>query len=350
MAMQWLTYALYVLGALIAIRVVMALVRLIWGVESQLKIAAKSHERPHLIVSKNLIWRDPDGVEDLDLEHGPGGREGVPRPPFRFLKEHEKGSSPCVSVLDANDRTWRVKWGDEVQSETFASRLIWAAGYFAETNFFVPEGAIEDVPENLGRARECIAGDCKFENARFELDEEKTIKLFDEHGWAWNDNPFLGTHELHGLKIMIMLTSNWDNKDVRDVARGSNTAIFYYALPDGTREAHYLIIDWGASMGKWGEVMSRAKWDAEGFAAQTPQFVTRTADGSIQWGYSGQRTADAVEGISVNDIRWLCRYLGRIRDEQIRQALRAAGASPREIAAFSTALRDRIAQLQEISR
>ena len=56
------------------------------------------------------------------------------------------------------------------------------------------------------------------------------VKHFDAHGWAWHDNPFVGTHELNGLKILMMLVSNWDNKDVRDVARGSNTAIFEYPL------------------------------------------------------------------------------------------------------------------------
>ena len=53
---------------------------------------------------------------------------------------------------------------------------------------------------------------------------------FDEHSWAWNENPFVESHELNGLKILLMLLSNWDNKDVRDIARGSNTAIFEYRV------------------------------------------------------------------------------------------------------------------------
>jgi hypothetical protein len=99
-----------------------------------------------------------------------------------------------------------------------------------ETAYFLPTGHIDGVTE-LGRARECVGEDCQFKDARFELDEAGVTKLFDEHGWAWDDNPFVGSRELNGLKIMLMLTSNWDNKDVRDVARGSNTAVFEYALP-----------------------------------------------------------------------------------------------------------------------
>jgi hypothetical protein len=30
-------------------------------------------------------------------------------------------------------------------------------------------------------------------------------KMFEEHSWAWNDNPFLGTRELNGLKVIKLL-------------------------------------------------------------------------------------------------------------------------------------------------
>ena len=83
---------------------------------------------------------------------------------------------------------------------------------------------------DLRRAKDCIDEQHRFTDARFELSEPGVVKHFDAHGWAWHDNPFVGTHELNGLKILMMLVSNWDNKDVRDVARGSNTAIFEYRL------------------------------------------------------------------------------------------------------------------------
>src|SRR4051794_25932730 len=66
-----------------------------------------------LRASHHRLWRDPGHVEELSLEHGPGGSEGVPAPPFRFLEEHTTGSQPCVSVRDARGRRWRVKWGHE---------------------------------------------------------------------------------------------------------------------------------------------------------------------------------------------------------------------------------------------
>src|SRR5918997_4831775 len=283
-------------------------VYLFWWAKSRYQLLT-AKERP-LRARKVSLWHDPGDVGRLDFGGGYGGRERVPKPPFRFVEEHDTGSNPCMSVHDARDLRWRVKWGDEVKSETFATRLAWAAGYHVEAAYYVAEGHI-DGAENLGRARTCVAEDFSFRDARFELDEEGVRKLFDEHGWSWDDNPFVGTRELSGLKIMLMLTSNWDNKDVRDVARGSNTAVFEYALAGGLIEARYLIIDWGASMGKWGSNLFRSKWDAAGYEAQTPEFVAGVENGIVQWNYIGQRTAEARDNISVADVRWLCQYICR---------------------------------------
>jgi hypothetical protein len=332
-----------VVYSLIATCAIIASVYLSWWLRSLFMLRAV--ERRRVRAGRRSIWADPDEIELLDFASGAGGQDGAPLPPFRFVAEHATGSSPCLSVEDARRRTWRVKWGDEVRSETFASRIAWACGYFVERCYYVAEGRIEGEYE-LGRARGCVGDDCTFTDARFELDEAGVRKLFDEHGWSWDDNPFTGTRELAGLKIILMLTSNWDNKDVRDVARGSNTAIFEHRLEDGTIEARYLIIDWGASMGRWGDPFTRSKWDCEGYAAQTPQFVTRADDGSLRWGYVGQRTDDATEGITIADAHWLYRYLSRITDDQLRAGLHASGATDEETECFTRAIRERIEQLR----
>jgi hypothetical protein len=321
-------------------------VYLFWWAKSRYQILT-ARERP-LRTRKVSLWSDPGDVGRLDFTAGPGGRERVPKPPFRFVEEHATGSNPCMSVHDARDLRWRVKWGDEVKSETFATRLAWAAGYHVEAAYYVAEGHIQGA-ENLGRARTCVAEDFSFRDARFELDEEGVRKLFDEHGWSWDDNPFVGTRELAGLKVLLMLVSNWDNKDVRDVARGSNTAIFEHRLPDGSTEARYLIIDWGASMGKSGSPLTRTKWDCEGFASQNAGFVRGVKDGVVQWGYTGQRTDEATEGIKVGDVRWLYSYLGRVTDGQLREGLLASGATREEADCFTRALRGRIEQLGRVA-
>ena len=299
-----------------------------------------------LAAVRHVLWRDPGDVETRDLRHGPGGPEFQPEPPFTFIKEHTRGSQPCVSVRDGRGRTWRVKWGDEVRSESFTVRFVWAVGYFTEVTHFIDEGTIDGAAD-LQRARACIDDHGCFREARFELDDPGVKKMFEEHGWAWNDNPFLGTRELHGLKILVMLLSNWDTKDRRDVARGSNTAIFEYTLPGGIREARYLITDWGGSMGRWGgNIVTRGRWDPAGFEDQTPEFITSAQEGLVSFGYTGQRTEDVAAGITVEDVRWLCRYVCRLTDAQIVDALRASGGSEEEAARFSAALRTRIEQLR----
>jgi hypothetical protein len=224
-------------------------------------------------------------------------------------------------------------------------RLVWACGYYAETTYFIHRGTIEDA-SNLQRAKTCIADDCSFGEARFELDDPAVRKLFEEHSWAWNDNPFVGTPQLNGLKVLVMLLADWDTKDRRDVARGSNTAIFEYRAGRWRREARYLITDWGGSMGRWGgNIVTRGRWDPGGFEAQNPEFVTGIDEGMVRFGYVGQRTADVATGISVEDVRWLCRYLGALTDAQLRAALLASGASAEEADQFIRAIRDRINQL-----
>jgi hypothetical protein len=318
-------------------------VRLIWLAIGAYKINRAGPRR--LLTSRHVIWRDPGHVDRLDVINGPGGPGGAPAAPFPFIEEHSTGSQPCVSITDARGRRWRVKWGNEVRAENFAVRLAWACCYFAETTYFVDEGIIEDA-RDLQRARVCIDQDCRFREARFELDDPDIRKMFEEHSWAWNDNPFVGTRELHGLKVIVMLLSNWDTKDRRDVARGSNTAIFEHELSRWRHEARYLITDWGGSMGRWGgNIVTRGRWDPEGFAAQTPQFVTGVQDGMVLFGYAGQRTADMSGGIRLKDVRWLYRYLGRLTDAQLRDALLASGGSKGDANSFVASLRERIEQI-----
>jgi hypothetical protein len=251
-----------------------------------------------------------------------------------------------VSVRDAARREWRVKWGHEVHTEVFGTRLAWALGYFAEPTYFVGSGTIEGT-RDLRRAKACIDEQHRFTDARFELSEPGVERHFDAHGWAWHENPFVGTHELNGLKILMMLVSNWDNKDVRDVARGSNTAIFEYRLPNHEREARYLIIDWGAALGAWGSnVIQRGRWDPEAFAGQNQQFVTGVEGDIVQFGYQGQRTADVAANITRADVAWFLRVADCLTDDHFRAALRASGANREEIDLFTAALRARLDQLR----
>jgi hypothetical protein len=294
---------------------------------------------------KPVIWADPGAVERLDFVGGPGGRANAPKPPFIFIEESLSGSNPKIRVEDARGKKWTVKFGSEVHAETFATRVAWASGYFVEPAYFVPSGRVLKLGK-LKRGKSNFTPDGGFADARFEMRHGKEIiELDDEKSWAWNLNPFANSKELNGLKVIVMLTSNWDNKDVRDVKRGSNTAILRVPTRAG-REDRYLISDWGGSMGKWGNFFCREKWDPKGFHKQTRNFIKGVDGNFVEFGFSGQHTSDFKNDIRVSDLKWLLQYVGRITDRQLRAGLQASGASPVEVEYFAPSMRDRINQME----
>jgi hypothetical protein len=102
-------------------------------------------------------------------------------------------------------------------------------------------------------------------------------------------------------------------------------------------------------MGRWGsDIVTRGRWDPEGFAAQTPGFVAGVDANVVRFGYVGQRTSDVAYNIPPGHVRWLHGYLGRITDAQLRDALLASGATDEEANTFAGALRERITQLGRI--
>ena len=170
MAGEILSYAAWT--AVVIAGIVVGL-RLFWRAKGSYKLW-KAGPRP-LFVARHRLWTDPGAVESLDMTSGPGGREQAPVQPYRFIEEHSTGTQPCVSVHDANGRRWRVKWGHEVPCETFAVRLAWACGYFAEVTHLVPSGTIEGAGK-LSRAASCLDEKGCFVDGRFELDDPEVEK------------------------------------------------------------------------------------------------------------------------------------------------------------------------------
>lgn len=266
---------------------------------------------------------------------------GSPTPPYTFLSEEMGGTSPKVRVRDAKGTEWRVKGGHDVKAETFITRFVSALGYYAETTFFLAQGKMRGVPA-LQRASGFIQPDGSFTWAAFEKIENDAQFT---GSWSWLDPALQRTRELNGLKILVMLFSNWDNKDSRDEAKGSNTSILQFA---GGRRV-YFVNDWGQSFGEWGRYFGRSNWNCREYREQTPQFVNGVNRGFVRFGYGGAHTEDFKDGIRVDDVRWLMGYLGRISDAQIRAGLRDAGASHDEAECFTAALRTRIEQLRQIT-
>jgi hypothetical protein len=292
-----------------------------------------------------VLWRAPRATTIADWVWGPGGKERAPLAPFEFVKENLGGTNPKVEVRDARGRKWTVKFGGEVHTEVFASRLLYAVGYASEPTYYVAGGVI-DGATGLHRAKPFIGKDGRFRNARFKLHDDR-LQYADRYKWSWIESPFAGSQQLNGLRIMMMLLSNWDAKDARD-AEGSNTAVFQ---DRGAASPVYLYAmnDWGATLGSWGGFFKRDRWDIDAYERQTPQFVKGVKDGNIVWGYSGKHGEDITADITPGDVRWLLPYLAGITDEQLCTGLLASGATPAYAARFTRAIRNRIVQLQQVA-
>ena len=303
---------------------------------------------------EDVLWTDPGDVASLDLIYGSGGRDGEPRPPFSFLKEDLGGTTAKVSVKDAQGRVWSVKFGAEARPEVFCNRLVWACGYGVEIEYFVSHGQISGA-HGLKRVKSEIGLDGSFANARFQLRADSP-KFLKDSSWSWVENPFTGTPQFNGLRIMMMLLSNWDAKDSRDLDPGgaksgsadTNLGVLQETAKEGTRYL-YFVDDWGASMGRWGGAASRSKWDCAGYAEQTPEFVSGVHEGTVEWGFGGKHEGDIKEKIRVEDVRWLLQYLGRLTDDQITGALASSGATPGQLECYARAVRNRIDQLKRIA-
>jgi len=294
------------------------------------------------------LWRDPGNVAALDFAGTVGAPVQLPKPPFTFLHEDTSGTQPKLYTRDANGATWNVKFGYEVRPESFCWRLVRACGYFAEPSFYFASGRFEGY-KPIVRSTPSLAPDGRFTDARFQF-RDANLKFLKDRNWYWNRPPFGGTRELSGLKILIMLFANWDNKDARVGGSGSgpNTAIFelrHFTAP----EFIYAFTDWGSGMGSiLGGYSGRNNWRCVEYAAQSAGFVQHADAHQVTFQYDGAINPGFRTGIPPAHVVWLMRYLGRVTDAQLHAGLKASGATDSDADCFTRALRVRIEQLRKI--
>ena len=159
-------------------------------------------------VPSAAIWRDHGAVESLNLFYGPGGKEHQPAGKFTFVKEDNTGSSPKFEIVDGQGVHWKAKLGEETKSETAATRLMWAAGYFTDEDYYLSELRVKRMPK-LHRGQEYVSAGGIVRGVRL----ERRVKGQQKRGnWSWFKNPLVGTKELDGLRVMMALMNNWDLK------------------------------------------------------------------------------------------------------------------------------------------
>ena len=293
--------------------------------------------------SKTILWRDPGDVSKLDFSSALDFAVNPPAGPFQFDHEDLSGTSTKIYVRDAKGTMWNVKFGAEVKPESFCWRIVRACGYLVEPSFFVAEGKIEKLGK-LARPSTKLKEDGRFLDARFQwrTDDYSFVK---NGAWLWDRNPFAGTPELNGLKILLMLMSNFDNKDARVGARGGpNTGVFL--LKDGTQ--WFTFTDWGSAMGRWGDHGGQTAWRCDDMKSQSREFVRGVEAKDVLFGFEGH-APHFNDNIRISDVAWLMRTLGRITNDQLRAGLRVSGANAQEQECFTQALRTRIEALRRVA-
>jgi hypothetical protein len=285
-------------------------------------------------VGTPAMWADRGDIASLNLLLGIGSEEGKPKPPFTFDKEDITGTNPKIKVFDANGVKWNIKFDEEVHGEVAASRIVWATGYMVEESYFVPSGSVSGVT-GLGRAKKFVGTNGSFTNGMFEKRPENIARRRDP--WTWEANPFKGTKELSGLAILNSLLNNWDAKNT------NNNVLGMYEEDGTTVKEWYVVADWGAAFGKMGSFMSHSKWDLDAYNKE--QFLAGASGGQLHLHYNGKMTS-GLKAVPLEHARWFSKIISQLTDDQLRDAFRAAGATPAEVDGFSRRVRAKINELK----
>jgi hypothetical protein len=296
--------------------------------------------------STAVIWQDRGDAAALDLSSGPGGKDREPGTEFKFIKESTSGTSPKFDVQDEHGTTWKVKLGEEAKTETAAARLLWAAGYVVDEDYYRATLRVAGLPR-LARGQQFVSNGDTVTSARLERDTPDSATTT----WSWYDNPFIGTREFNGLRVMMALVNNWDLKEINNTSTGTSGG-----------GAQYSITDLGATFGRTGNMLTRSKGTIKDYA--DTRFVDRVTATQVDLRMDSRpffltifnvrnyrfrtRMESVAKHIPIADARWIGDLLGRLSTTQIADAFRASGFSSSDVDAYTIVVARRIAALQAL--
>jgi hypothetical protein len=303
---------------------ILTLFALVFGVQAQSGKKYKSQKRERVVPGNAVLW-EPGNVSRRNLYYGPGGTEMQPDVSrVTFIKEEKQGHNKKYRIRDANGREWVAKLGREAQPETAAVRLLYGLGYKTEINYLVPTLAIP----RKGT----------FRNVRLEARPDNVKRL---DPWKWKDNPFVGTNELQGLKIMMVFLTNWDLLDMQNKV---------LQVDNGGRIEHqYIISDLGATFGKLGN-NNLPLFFRLGRKTNNPRvwtkarFIKEVEKGRIEFAFKG-KSRGLMKDITIDQGRWLYHLMSQLDESQLRDAFRAANYSATDIDILTKASQRRIREL-----
>jgi hypothetical protein len=297
------------------------------------------------------LWQDPGDIASRNLMEGPAGK---PIAPFLFVGAINVGSSPKFKVKDASGTTWIAKVGEESRSETAAARLMWAIGYKVDDDYFLPEIVVENLSNMLAisdyvhryRGNHSLVTNVRLE--RIDPTREYT------GAWSWHNNPYEGSREMNGLRVMMALLNNWDLKK-------SNNSV--YQQPGKVRT--YQVADLGATFGKTGDVFTRSKsnltdYERSAFIKRVdtefvdfnlnsrPNFITLFTIVYIP-NYVKRAKMEAVaKNVPIVHARWVGSLLAKLSDKQLLDCFLSAGYSKYDAGRYAQLVRERIIELSAL--
>jgi hypothetical protein len=300
-----------------------------------------------------LLWQEPTDIGSRDLFYGPGGKERMPADgPFTFVEEDTSGTTPKFVVTDTHGDRWKAKLGDEAHTETAATRLVWAAGYFADENYFLSEITVQGLPPQLKRGQDHVSGAGMVKNVRLERVPEDQKKV---GSWKWMDPRWQNRRDWNGLRTLMAVLNNWDVKDV-------NTAVYEVREPSGQVRYIYAVSDLGHSFGPDHIDRERTKQDIDDY--RDSKFIRKVDADTIDFTTPGppslffalnpfeytfrHRLTSIGRDIPRTDARWIGQLLSQLTTKQIQDAFRAAGFPAGEIEDYAKVVEQRVRILAEI--
>ncbi len=316
---------------------------------------SKEDEDHHSVLLKSAIhnpvlWKQPENIASLDMLNGRGGEKHHPDAPFKFVSEDLSGTNPKFDVRDANDTKWRVKVGEEPRPEVVASRFLWATGYFVNEDYVLPTATIPGL--KIKRGSYAIQGE-NITDARFARKPggQKKIGI-----WKWKDNPFNGTREFNGLRVMMAVLNNWDLKDV-------NNAVY---SDDKTGGQLFLVSDVGATFAS-NQIRTRAKDKGNITSYKQSKFITKIKKDTVSFGTPAPPAGFAAIGdaftgdymrrmgfdwighdVPIADAQWIGSLLGQLTHQQIVDAFHAGNFPAATVDEYVSIVESRIADLKNL--
>ena len=293
-----------------------------------------------------VIWHDRGDAAVLDLTTGPGGKGQEPGTEFTFIKESTAGTSPKFDVVDERGIKWKVKLGEEARTESAASRLLWATGYTVDEDYYRPQIRVRGLPR-LARGQEFVTHGDTVTGVRLERD----VPASDSVTWDWYDNPFVGTREFNGLRVMMALVNNWDLKAINNTASGTSTG-----------GGQYGVTDLGATFGRTGNSLNRSKGIVKDYANSS--FIEKVTPAYVDFRVNSRpfflsivnfrnyrfrtRMQSVVKHVPTADARWIGDRLAALSPAQIGDSFRAAGFPAGDVEAYTQVILQRIAALEQL--